>query len=147
MHDVRTADGLGGRLGQSEVCHFPRVAQLLHGSGDILDRDVRVDPVLIEEIDALGLQARQHGVHDFADVFRATIETAGALAGLRVDVPAELRRNHHAVSDRRERLADECFVRKRSVRLGGVEEGDAAIESRANEIDRRRPGSGLTVEG
>ena len=49
---------------------------------------------------------------------------------------AELGRDHDLVADRRERFADELFVRERAIGLGGVEERHAALERRADQRDR-----------
>ena len=52
LHGVRAADRLRARLGQAEVPHLARRDQVLDGAGDVLDRHVRVDAVLVEEVDA-----------------------------------------------------------------------------------------------
>ncbi len=61
----------------------------------------------------------------------------------RIDVEAELGGDHDLVAERRQRLADEFLVGERAVDLGGVEEGDAALDGRADQRDRlpasRRP--------
>ena len=57
----------------------------------------------------------------------------GLLAVL--DVEAELGGDHHLVADRRERLADQLLVGEGAVDLGGVEEGDAALDRRADQRD------------
>ena len=36
------------------MLHLPFGDELLHGAGDILDRDVGIDPVLVIEVDAIG---------------------------------------------------------------------------------------------
>ena len=56
-----------------------------------------------------------------------------------IDVPAELGRDHHLVPVRGERLADELLVGVRTVDLGGVEEGDAAVHSGADQRDHLLP--------
>ena len=53
------------------------------------------------------------------------------------DLEAELRRDHDAIANRRERFADELFVRERPVHFGGVEERDAAVDGRADEPNAR----------
>ena len=51
---------------------------------------------------------------------------------------AEFRGEHDLVADGSERLAHQLLVAERAVGLGGVEEGDAALDSRADEGDRFR---------
>ena len=52
-----------------------------------------------------------------------------------VELEAELGGDHHLVAERRERLADQFLVGERAVDLGGVEEGDAALDGRADQRD------------
>ena len=59
-----------------------------------------------------------------------------------VEVEAELRRDHDLVADGLERLADELLVRERPVDLRGVEEGDAALDRRADQRDHLLPVGG-----
>src|SRR5690606_5661680 len=47
----------------------------------------------------------------------------------------ELRGDDNLIPNRRERLADDFFVRERSVRFRRVEEGDAAVNRRADDGD------------
>jgi hypothetical protein len=52
------ADRLHTGLGEAEVSDLPFLNQRLDRSRDVFDRDVRVDPVLIEEIDPIRLTNR-----------------------------------------------------------------------------------------
>ena len=49
---VRAPDRLHARFGKAEVLDLACLDQVLHRAGDVLDRHVRVDAVLVEEIDA-----------------------------------------------------------------------------------------------
>ena len=51
------------------------------------------------------------------------------------ELEAELGRDHHLIANGRERFADELLVGERTVRLGGVEERDAAVDGRSNDRD------------
>ena len=116
---------------------LPSLNQVLHRAGDVFDRHVRVDAVLIEEIDPIGPEPLQRRLGDLADV-RGPAVQAGLLAVLELE--AELRRDDDLIANRRERFADELFVRERPVHFGGVEERDAAVDGRAD--DARCPSSG-----
>ena len=50
---MRAADGLHAGLREAEVLHLALLDQVLHRPGDVLDRHVRVDAVLVEEVDGL----------------------------------------------------------------------------------------------
>ena len=59
LDGMRAADRPGGGLGQAEVLDFALGDQLPDRPSHVLDRHVRVDAVLIEDIDAIGSQALQ----------------------------------------------------------------------------------------
>ena len=120
-------------LGQAEVAHLAGVDELLDGAGDVLDGDVRVDAVLVEQVDGVGAQPPQRAVDGGADVLGPAGD-AGLVAVL-VEGEAELGGDDDLVADRLERLADELLVVERAVDLGGVEEGDAAVDRGAQERD------------
>src|SRR5205085_10654721 len=53
------ADGLHCRFRKAEVLHLTLLNQVLHRSGDLFDGYLRIDTVLIEKIDAIGLEPLQ----------------------------------------------------------------------------------------
>ena len=90
-----------------------------------------IDAVLIEQVDASVLSRLQRGLGDLPDVLRPAVQ-----ADVRerpAECVAELGRDHDLVAERRQRLADQFLVRERAVGLGGVEEGDAALDRRADQ--------------
>jgi hypothetical protein len=103
--------------------------QLLNGAGDILDRHVRIDAVLVEEIDVIGLETLQRGLGHLPDALRATVEARGRVAALK----AEFGRDDHLIAERGQGFAHEFLVRKWTVRLGSVEEGDVALNGRPDQ--------------
>jgi hypothetical protein len=66
--------GRGG-FGEAERLHLALLDQILDGAGDILDRDVLIDAVLIIEIDRLDPQARDRPLNHAPDMLGATVET------------------------------------------------------------------------
>ena len=54
---------------------------------------------------------------------------ADLLARLGIDLEAELGGDHHLVAHRRQRLADQFLIGEGAIDLGGVEEGDAALDA------------------
>lgn len=70
-----------------------------------------------------------------------------ALAGLRVDVEAELGGDDHLAADRLQRLADQFLVGEGTVGLGGVEQGDAAVVGGMDELDHLLLVGGRAVHG
>ena len=53
---------------------LPCLDQLLHRPGHVLDGHVRIDPVLIEQVDAVGLEPLERRFRDFLDVLGAAVQ-------------------------------------------------------------------------
>ena len=75
LHCVGAPDGLRADLGQPEVRDLAGVDELPDGTSDVFDRHIRVDAVLVEQVDAICAQPYEHGVHDVADVVGTAVET------------------------------------------------------------------------
>src|SRR4051794_2975271 len=56
LDGMRAADVLHARLRHPEVPHLAGLDQLLDGAGDVFDRDVRIDAVLVEQVDPVGAE-------------------------------------------------------------------------------------------
>jgi hypothetical protein len=109
---------------EAEEAHLPRPDQLGHRADRLLDRHVRVDAVLVIEVDRLDaepLEARLAGRADIIGV-AAHAEEAAVLAA---DV-AELGGEEDLVAAAGDGAADQLLVAADAVHVGGVEEGDAA---------------------
>ena len=135
LNCVCAADGLHARFGKSEVLHLALLDQVLHGSGHVFDRHVRVDAVLIEQVDDVGLEPLERGLDDLLDVLGPAVQGSPLASVLRIRRQAELGGDHHLVAERSERFAHEFFVGERAVDFGGVEERDAAFDGRADQGD------------
>jgi hypothetical protein len=134
MHGVGASDRCGPGLGQADVQDLSLGHQLGQGAHGVLDRRVRVDPVLVVEVDAIGTEPLQGAFDRGPDVRRAAVEHPRATAGVRNE--AELRREHNIVATPPERATDEFFVRVRAVDLGGVDVGDAQLKCSLDGADR-----------
>jgi hypothetical protein len=77
---VRTTDRLRARLGQAEVLHLPRADELFDRTRNVLYGNVRIDPVLVEEIDGVDAQSPERHLGNFSDVLRTAIETGPPFA-------------------------------------------------------------------
>ncbi len=123
----------GGCLGHAEVLHLAGLDQLLDRAGDVFDRHLRVDPVLVVEVESLDAEPLQRAFDDLLDDLGPARHPSPGLPLDRIDVPAELGGDHHLVPIRGESLADEFLVRVRTVDLGRVEEGDTTIHRRPDQ--------------
>jgi hypothetical protein len=136
---MRAAQGLQSHLGQSPVQHFALFHQVLDGAGHVFDGHLRVDPVLVQQVDAVGAQALEHALDGLLDVCRPAVQAGQALAGLEIDVPAELRCDHDPVAERRHAFAEYPLHLVRTVSLGRIVEGEAAVEGSPDDVEHFRP--------
>jgi len=125
-------DRTRARLGKPEVLHLALPDEVPDRPGDVLDRHIRIDAMLIQQVDDVGLEPLERGFHDLLDVLGPAVETA-LLARLRIDAEAELGRDHDLPPERRQGFAYELFIGERSVDFRGIEEGDAALGRRPDQ--------------
>ena len=143
------ADRLRRGLAQAEVPNLAGLDQLRHRADRLLDLDVRVDAVLVVEVDLVDAEALQGAVDRLPDVLRGAVEPAERrhVAGDGVvQVALELARDHVLIALALDRLADQLLVGQRAVDLRGVEEVDAKLEG-ALDGRLRLLQVGLAVEG
>ena len=131
LHCVSPADGRGARLRKAEVQHLALSDQLFDRAGDVLDRDVRVDAMLVQQIDTVGAEALERAIDDCLDVLGAAVQTTSAS----FDVEAELRRDPDAVANWRERFTDKLLAGVGPVHFGGIEERHASLMRFAENFD------------
>src|ERR1700678_2414568 len=98
---MRAADCPCTRLGQTEVQHFSFYDQLFHRAGYVFNWHVRIDPVLVVQIDAVGPEALQRSLNHFLDVLGPAVKKKAAL----FIVEAKFVCDSYSVADRRERLS------------------------------------------
>ncbi len=127
-------EGIRARLRQAEIPHLALGDQLPYCPGDFVDGDVRVNAVLVEQVNPVGLQPLEGRVGHLPDVFRTASEPA-ALPGAGIDIEPELGRYHDLIAYRGEGLADEFLVGERPVGFSGVEEGDTLVGRGADQGD------------
>ena len=95
---------------------------------------LRVDAVLVVQVDVVGAEPRQRAFDRGADVGGAAVDDAGSAAG--VGDETELGRHHHLVAAALDGAADDFLAVERSVDLGGVDVGDAQLERPVDGADR-----------
>jgi hypothetical protein len=105
-------------------------------ASDILDGDLRVDPVLVEQVDRVGSQSPKRPVDSGTDVVRSATD-AGLVAVL-VEGEPELGGDDDVAADRLQCLAHQLLVVEGAVDLGGVEQRDATVHRRTEERDHVR---------
>jgi hypothetical protein len=128
-------DSLHACFRKAEVLDLTLLNQVLHRSCYILDRHVWVNPVLIVQIDHVGLEALERSLDRFLDVLRPAIQGIPLASILRIRSPAELGGNDHPIAEWSKSLAYEFFVREWTVDFGRIEKCDAAFDRRSNQGD------------
>ena len=108
-----------------------------HRADGLLDRDRRVDPVLVVEVDVVDAEPLQRGVARGPDVVGAAVDADPAAVG--VALVAELGGELDLVAAAGDGLADELLVGERAVHVGGVEEGHAEVERAVDGRDAGLP--------
>ncbi len=134
MRGVRAAHRLGCRLADPEPTDLAGRDELAHGSPGLLDRDGRVDAVLVVEIDVVDAEPSQRRVTRGVHVVGTAVHAHPAAVA--ASLVAELRRQHDLVPARRDGLTDQGLVRERPVHVGGVEERHPQIEGAMDGRDR-----------
>ena len=117
--------------------------QLFDRTGDVFDWNVRIDSMLVQQIDAVGAEAPERAIDGSLDVLGAAVQTTSAA----FNVEAELRRDPDAVANRRERFPDKLLARVRPVHFGGIEERDASLMGFAQESNALASVRGRSVVG
>src|SRR5262245_66471145 len=121
-------DGLRSCFRKAEVFHLTLLNQVLHRSRHVFDRHVRVNTVLIEQINDIDLESLERGLGDLLDVFWPTIQPHPTRLSVGLKFETELGGDHHLLAEGGEGFAYEYFVCERAVNLGGIEECDAAFD-------------------
>ena len=124
---MRTTNRLYPCFRKAEVPHLALLNQLLHRPGHVFDRHVRVDTVLIEEIDVLGLESLERALRDLLDVLWPTVQADPTLLTGGIELEAEFGGDHHSLAEGRQGFAHELLVHERAVHFGGIEERHAQI--------------------
>ena len=113
---------------------MPSCTSSRHRPDRLLDRRVRVDPVLVVEIDVVDAEALEAAFDRLPHVVRAAVDPSAPWGRGALD--AELGGDHDAVAPALDGAADEFLVGVRAVHVGRVEEGDAELERAVDGGDR-----------
>src|SRR5205807_306693 len=114
LDGVGATDRLHACFGEAEVLHLALPNQFLHGSRHVFDGHVRVNPMLIEQVDTLDLEPLERALGGLLDVVWATVQARRTLhpAGIqiRTEVKPEFGADDYLLAERSESLAHELFV-------------------------------------
>ena len=114
LDGVGFADRLRPGFGQAEVPDLALCDQVRDRAGDLFYRYVRIDSVLVEQVDRLDAEAPERSVGRLSDQLGAARRPSG-----RVDLP-ELRGHDDLIPNGCKRVAHELLVRERAIDLRRV---------------------------
>src|SRR6185437_13913270 len=133
LHRMRPPNSLRSRFGESEALHLAFADEVLHSAGYIFDGNFGIDAVLVKQVDHIGTKALQRSLGGLFDMRRAAVQIGPTERAVGARPEAELGCDHHLVTHWGEGFADEFLIRERAVNFRGIEEGNAALDSRADE--------------
>ncbi len=127
--------------------HLALRDQILERAGHVLDWHLRIDAMLIQQVDAVGAQTPQLGLDNLPDMIGATVQAPASLACRGIDIEAEFGGHHGAIAQAAlQRFAEQFLRHERPIDLGGVEQRDTQIHRTANERDAVLPGGAAGVQ-
>jgi hypothetical protein len=115
------------RFRKTEVLHLAFLNQILDSARNIFDRNIQVDPMLIEEINGTDLETIERLFCNLLDVLRSAVESVPLATVAGVGLPPEFRRDDDFAAKRRQGFTDKFFIEQRAVDLSGIEEGDSPL--------------------
>src|SRR5688572_7393709 len=133
MDAVRAAHRGRGRLGQTEIAHLPLLHEPRHGPDRLLDRDGRIDAVLVVEVDHVHAESLQARVARLRHVLRTAIDARGPIGLSEI---AELGGEHDLVALPAQGGGEELLVVAPAVHVGGVDEVHAKVQRAVHDGDR-----------
>ena len=117
------------------MAHLTSVDEFLHRAGDVLDRHIRIDAVLVQKVDVIGAQPLQHRIRHAFDMIGVTVRPRVTIHSSGPDIEAKLGGDNHFVAYRCEGFTDQFLVGPRTVDLGGIEKRYAQFMRAANDAD------------
>ena len=87
---MRPADRIRAGLREPKMPDLALSDEVADGPGHVFDRHLRIDSVLVEQVDVVSPEPPQHLLDDLADVVRPAVESSG------FEVETELRREDHS---------------------------------------------------
>src|SRR5439155_24332929 len=116
MNRVRTANGLGRSLREAEVAHLALLHELGHRAHGVLDRRIRIDAMLVIEVDMVDAQSAERAFDGLADVLGPSVDPSSRRVAFIANDP-ELGREYDLLTPVADRPAHELLVLVRAVHI------------------------------
>src|SRR6185369_8326074 len=125
LNRMRATDRFHSCFRESEMLHLALMDQVLHSSGDIFDRYIGIDAMLIQQVNPISLEPPQRCIGHLFDVLGATVQ-ASLFAILNLE--PELSGDHHLVTKWSQRFAHQFFIYEWTINFSRIEESYAAFD-------------------
>src|SRR5579863_2861460 len=135
---MRAAKGIRAHLAEAPVQNLALGHKVLDRAGNIFNRNLRVNAVLIHKIDSIGPKPFEHPFDSLLDMVRLAVQPHLETAGLRFDVPAELRGDCDLVPEWCDALTEDSFAFEGPISLSRIKKRHAMVIGRADDIDHLR---------
>src|SRR6266566_9213149 len=123
MHRMRASDTIDAGFGQTEITHLARANQLRHRAYGFFDRCLRIDPMLIIEIDAIHTEPAQARFARLLHILRFAVDAAKPWR-IRVAQDSELCRDDNTMAFAANAASEQLLIRVRTINVGGIEESN-----------------------
>jgi len=134
LDGVRAADGLRASFGHPKVLHLALQNQILHRARHIFNRHVRVNAMLIEQINGIHFEPFERTLDGLFDVLRLAVQarrTRALIAATQIE--AEFRGDDYLFAKWRECFAHDFLVGERTINFRSVEERDSQFHRRPDQ--------------
>src|SRR5579875_3687386 len=101
---MSTPNRLDTRFRKTEVFDLTSLNQLLDCPRNILDRHIWINPVLIEEINSLNLQALKRALNGLLNMLRTAIQASQRPLPCTIKLKSELGSDDHLLAERCKRF-------------------------------------------
>jgi hypothetical protein len=92
--------------------------------------------MLVEQVNGVRLQTLQRAFDDLLDMFGLAVGCRPLAIVARIGLEPELGGDDDIFAEGSESFVHDFFIDERALQFGSVEEGDTALDSGANELDR-----------
>src|SRR5262249_13969450 len=140
-------DGLNGMSPAYRLCagfrkakmfHFACLNQIAYGTGNFFDWHLRIDAMLVEQIDCVNLETFKRRFSNLFDMVRLAIDSNGMGTAVRIEFIPKLGRNDDLVAHWKEGLAHQLFVLEGTINFRCIEEGHAQVDCFSEQRDYLR---------
>ena len=125
-----TTNRLHASFRQAKMLHFALLNKFLYRPGDIFNRDIRVNPVLIEQVDCFNFESLERSFDCLLNMLWSTVQGCRTRASITTtEVESELRCNYHLLAERNQSFADKFLVYKGAIDLSSIKERYTTLHS------------------